>query len=72
MRRYLLFGYDVHYAGGGLYDNMGTVDDISSCDPRSLVEWKCYQALDLETGNGYEYEVGKDDQGKWVHNWNIS
>lgn len=77
MRRYVLFGFDAYESAGGLRDIMGTVDDITDCDPLTFdppgLARQYYQALDIENGDIYIWEQARGDpHGTWVLEGNLS
>lgn len=51
INRYVLFGFDTYYPGGGINDMLGSFETYDAAlDYAMESSWQHYQVLDLETG----------------------
>ena len=59
MKRYLMFGFDTYYPGGGMNDFLFDFDNVDEMKEKikeyNDKHWKCenYNALDTKTGNKF-------------------
>lgn len=60
MKRYIVFGFDSYYPGGGMYDYHAQFDDLVEAKNTALY-FENYHVLDTHTGKWWDRGVGGEE-----------